>query len=107
MAFYHLHLQAGSTFVREFFYSNPDGSFSDLTGYVATFQVRPTSSSATLILQTTPEIDYETSVVTLALTAEETAPLSTGSVYAIELSNETVTFVLSQGQLVVSPEVVR
>jgi hypothetical protein len=107
MMFYHLHLQAGTTFVREFFYTNSDGSFADLDGYTATFQVRPTASSATLVLETNPEIDFETSVVTLALTAGETATLSTGSVYAIELSNETTTFVLSQGQLVVSPEVVR
>lgn len=107
MMFYHLHLQAGTTFVREFLYTNSDGSFADLDGYTATFQVRPTASSETLVIETNPEIDYETSVVTLALTSEETATLPNGSVYAIELSNETLTFILSEGQLVVSPEVVR
>lgn len=104
---YHLHIQAGTTFSREFVYSNTDGTLPSLTGYTAKFQVRPTYSSAILTLETTPTIDVPTATVSLNLTAAQTATLTTGFVYAIELSNLTNTFRLSDGQLVVSPEVVR
>lgn len=100
---YHLHIEAGSTYLREFIYS--DGS--SLTGYTAKFQIRPTVSSSTLTLETVPTIDVATSTITLTLSATQTASLVTGSVYAIELTNGTITKRLAQGQLVVSPEVVR
>jgi hypothetical protein len=102
---YHLHIEAGSTFLRELIYS--DGYIPSLTGYTAKFQVRPSSSSSTLTLETTPAIDVATATITLILTPAQTASLVTGSVYAIELTNGTITTRLSQGQLVVSPEVVR
>lgn len=102
---YHLHIQAGSTFTRQFVYA--DSSIPSLTGYSAKFQVRPTSASATKTLETVPTIDVVTGTVTLLLTAVQTATLSTGSVYAIELTNGTITTRLSEGQLVVSAEVVR
>lgn len=104
---YHLHIQAGTTFALEFVYSNTDGTVPSLTGYTAKFQVRPTYSSATLTLETTPTIDVPTATVSLNLTPVQTALLTNGFVYAIELSNQTNTFRLVEGQLVVSPEVVR
>jgi hypothetical protein len=100
---YHLHIEAGSTYLREFIYS--DGS--SLAGFTAKFQIRPSVSSSTLTLETVPTVDVATSTVTLTLSATQTASLVTGSVYAIELTNGTVTMRLAQGQLVVSPEVVR
>lgn len=104
---YHLHIQAGSTFSRQFFYLNSDGSVPALAGYSAKFQVRPTAASATKTLETVPTINVTTGAVELALTATQTATLATGSVYAIELTNGTIVLRLAEGQLVVSPEVVR
>lgn len=104
---YHLHIQAGSSYLREFLYQNSDGSVGDLTGFTAKFQVRPSASSGTLTLEIVPTINTTTGTVTLSITPAQTASLVTGSVYAIELTNGTVTSRLSEGQLVVSPEVVR
>jgi len=104
---YHLHIEAGATFAREFIYTNRDGSVADLTDFTAKFQVRTSASSNTVVLETIPTIDVPTSMVTLSLTPEETATLSTGSVYAIEITDGTIVLRLSEGQLVVSAEVVR
>lgn len=104
---YHLHIQAGATYLREFVYKNEDGTVADLTGFTAKFQIRPTVTSNTLTLEIIPTIDVPTGVVTLALTPTQTAGLITGFVYAVELTNGTITVRLSEGQLVISPEVVR
>lgn len=104
---YHLHIQAGSTYARDFIYTNSDSSVADLDGFDALFQVRPSASSSELVLELVPSIDVATGKVSLVLTPEESASVATGQVYAIELSDGTVTLRLSEGQLVVSPEVVR
>lgn len=104
---YHLHIQAGSTYERSFIYTDDQNLQVDLAGYTAKMQIRPTAASSTLTLDLTPTIDNATGEVFLVLTPSQTATLVSGFVYALELSNGVKTFRLSEGQLVVSPEVVR
>ena len=106
---YKFHIDAGATFQRQFEYTNDDGTPFDLTGYSALMQIRQTPD-AELALEHEPTIDTETGMLTVTLTAEETATLTLPDyVYAIELyapGNEP-TIRLVEGAVEVSPEVVR
>lgn len=106
---YKFHIDAGATFQRQFEYTNDDGSVFDLTGYSALMQIRQTPESE-LALEHVPSIDVETGMITVTLTAEETAELTLPEyVYAIELTapgGEPVVR-LVEGAVEVSPEVVR
>lgn len=104
---YNLHVEAGATYTRDIVYTNDDGSLFDLTGYSATMQIRPTVLSATLTLAVTPTIDVPTSTVSFTLTATQTAALSGSYVYAIEIAKSPVVIRLMEGEVIVSPEVVR
>lgn len=106
---YRMHVDAGATLIRQFEYTNPDGSPVDMTGYTARFQAR-FQPHTSLIIEAEPDIDVENGLVTLTLTAEQTSLLVWPEyVYAIELTHETGEPVirLVGGSLVVSPEVVR
>lgn len=104
---YNLHVEAGATYTRDIVYTNDDGSLFDLTGYSATMQIRPSVSSATLSLGVTPTINTTTSTVSFTLTALETAALAGSYVYAIEIAKSPIVIRLMEGEVIVSPEVVR
>jgi hypothetical protein len=104
-----LYVEAGATFSRQVTYTNADGTVFDLTGYTAELQVRETATSATATLTVEPDITVETGVVSWTFTATETSTLTAAKyVYAIELTHTDGTVIrFIEGDLVVSPEVVR
>lgn len=104
---YNLHVEAGATYTRDIVYTNDDGSLFDLTGYSASMQIRPSVSSATLTLAVTPTINTTTSTVSFTLTAVQTAALAGSYVYAIEIAKSPIVIRLMEGEVIVSPEVVR
>lgn len=104
---YNLHVEAGATYTRDIVYTNDDGSLFDLTGYSASMQIRPSVSSSTLTLAVTPTINTTTSTVSFTLTAVQTAALAGSYVYAIEIAKSPVVIRLMEGEVIVSPEVVR
>jgi hypothetical protein len=106
---YTLNIDAGATFTRQFEYLNDDGTPFDLEGFTALFQIR-LKPDTELILETVPEIDLQTAMVSLTLTAEETALLTEPDyVYGLELIHESGEPVirLVGGTCLISPEVVR
>jgi len=104
---YNLHVEAGATFVRDFVYTNEDGSLFDLTGYSAAMQIRPSVTSSTLTLAVTPTINVTTATISVELTATQTAALTGSYVYAIELTDAPLVIRFAEGEVIVSPEVVR
>ena len=104
---YNLHVEAGATYTRDIVYTNDDGSLFDLTGYSASMQIRPSVSSATLTLAVTPTINTTTSTVSFTLTAVQTAALAGSYVYGIEIAKSPIVIRLMEGEVIVSPEVVR
>jgi hypothetical protein len=104
---YNLHVDAGATYTRDIVYTNDDGSLFDLTGYSASMQIRPSVSSSTLTLAITPTLNTTTATVSFSLTAVQTAALAGSYVYAIELAKSPIVIRLMEGEVIVSPEVVR
>lgn len=102
-------IEAGATFSRELVYTNEDGTLFDLTGFTAELQVRETVSSATAVLTVTPSIDVETATIDWGFTAAQTSTLTKEKyVYAMELYGpDELVIRLIQGELVISPEVVK
>ena len=106
---YGLEIEAGATFSLEFEYKNDDGTLFDFTGWTAKAQIRQTPSSSSA-LEITTAINAGTSVITISLTANQTATLTfTNYVWAMELTQTIGGRVirLVEGGVVVSPEVVR
>jgi carbohydrate-binding DOMON domain-containing protein len=106
---YGLEIEAGATFSLEFEYRNDNGTLFDFTGWTAKAQIRQTPSSASA-LEITTAINAGTSVITISLTAVQTATLTaTNYVWAMELTQTSTSKVvrLVEGGVVVSPEVVR
>lgn len=102
------YVEAGATFSRTITYTNQDGTLFDLTGYTAELQVRVTASSATAILTKVPSIDVEKAEISWTFSAAETATLTAEKyVYALELTKDGIVTRLLEGDLTVSPEVVR
>lgn len=105
---YKLFVEAGATWQREFEYTNPDESLYDLTGYTALMHIRETVAGD-LVKEIVPDIDTETSVITVAMSADETSELTAEKyVYAMELTSpDGIVYRFIEGTLQVSPEVVR
>jgi hypothetical protein len=107
---YDLNIDAGATFEVQFEYTNDDGTLFNLTGWTAKFQARENTSS-TVALEITPTIVTATAMITLHMTAAQTATLTkTNYVYAIELTKtgaETLVIRLVEGEIWVSPEIVK
>lgn len=105
---YKLFVEAGATWQREFEYTNPDDTLFDLSGYTALMHIRETAAGS-LVKAITPEIDTETSVITVSLSATETSALTADRyVYAMELyAPDGNVYRFIEGTIVVSPEVVR
>lgn len=104
-----LFVDAGATFVREYVYTNEDGTVFDLTGFTAKVQVREDAAS-TLLFEVTPTITILTGKVAMTWSATNTS-LLTKKLYnwALELTNATsgVVIRLVEGTVTVSLEVVK
>lgn len=106
---YNLSVDAGATYTVEFEYTNEDGSIFDLTGYTAKMQVREMPSSPAFVLEVTPVLTIQTGIISVTLTAVQTATLTNSKyVYAIELYGSAGYVIRAvEGTIAVSPEVVR
>lgn len=104
-----LSIDAGATYTVEFEYTNDDGSIFDLTGYTALMQIREMPSSPSYVIQVTPTITVATGIISVTLTAIQTATLTNSRyVYAIELNGAGGYVIRAvEGIVTVSPEVVR
>lgn len=104
-----LNVDAGTTFSVEFEYTNDDGSIFNLTGFTAIMQIRDMPTSPTYVLQINPTLTVATGIISVNLTAQQTATLTNSSyVYAIELYGAGGLVIRPvEGKVIVSPEVVR
>lgn len=104
-----LSVDAGATFSVEYEYTNDDGTIFDLTGYTGIMQIRDMPSSPSYVLQVTPTLTIATGIISVTLTATQTASLTNSSyVYAIELLGAGGYVIRAvEGKITVSPEVVR
>ena len=104
-----LSIDAGATFTVEYEYTNDDGTIFDLTGYTAKMQIREMPTSPSYVLEVTPTLTIATGIISVTLTATQTAELTNSAyVYAIELYGSGG-YVLRavEGKISMSPEVVR
>jgi hypothetical protein len=110
---YNATIDQGATWSVVVTYKDSTGAAINLTGYTAAMQVRQQYSSADADLTlTSPSngivITPLTGVVTITMTAAQTAALEEGYyVYDVELTSGTYKDRLIQGQLTVAPEVTR
>jgi hypothetical protein len=116
---YNILCQQGSTFVRVIAIEQPTPEdpevyeVYDLSNHTARMQVRRTIESTTPLITLTTEnerisIDGVVGLITLLISAEDTAELSSSGVYDLEIvdSNGNVSRVI-QGLFTLSPEVTR
>lgn len=111
-AAYDIEVEAGASFSMTFAYRDAAGDPVPLSGWSARFQVRESVRAAgePVFEQDPMPFDDVTSMVTLTLTAAETAAFSRSSyAYGIELAHPSGEPVirLAQGKFKVSAEVVR
>lgn len=110
---YNATIDQGATWSVVVTYKDSAGTPINLTGYTAAMQVRQQYSSADADLTlTSPSggivITPLTGVVTITMTAAQTAALEEGYyVYDVELTSGSYKDRLIQGQLTVAPEVTR
>jgi hypothetical protein len=110
---YNATIDQGATWSVVVTYKDSTGAAINLTGYTAAMQVRQQYSSADADLTlTSPSggivITGATGVVTITMTATQTAALEEGYyVYDVELTSGSYKDRLIQGQLTVAPEVTR
>jgi hypothetical protein len=106
---YPLRIEAGATYTRQFRLTNKDdGSLYDFTGYTGKSQIREYPSSS-LALEVTTSIDVPTAVITITITAAQSATLTDQKYYwgmevAAAGGNPTVRLV--EGEVSVTPQVV-
>lgn len=104
---YNLSIDAGATFAQEFEYLDSTGAPINLTGYTATFQIRNTPEGA-LVLQKTPSITILTAIISLSLSATETAALTRDAYqWGIELTSGPTVIRLIEGYAYVAREIVK
>lgn len=111
MAIYaNIFIDQGSTFSSIVTVNGSDGLVFDLTGYTARGQIRKAYASTTYTALTVTINNPEDGEIVLALTAAQTAALSSGRyVYDIEIvetSSGAVTRVI-EGQVEINPRVTR
>lgn len=105
-------IKQGATFTRTLTISD-DGTARNLTGYTARMSIRRGANDATELLSMTTgnariAIIALSGVVTLTLTAAETAALTwLRGVYDLELVSGTIVTRILEGAITVSPEVTR
>jgi hypothetical protein len=102
-------IDAGARLVKTFVYQNPNGTVVNLTGYIATFQIRK-STFGPLVTSATPTINSSTYVITLTLTPEQTLLLRDSNyVYGVQVSNASTgdVKIASHGALTINQAIVR
>lgn len=102
-------LDAGGTLTREFIYKTDEGTVIDISGYTASAQVRK-STFTELIINSIPQIDPETFVITMQWTPDQTRNLRDSNyVYGLQISNESTgdVIVLTRGIVSVNQAIVR
>jgi|TARA_R110000744_G_scaffold135750_4_gene245272 hypothetical protein len=100
-------LDQGTTFNMTVNLTNDDLSAKDLTYYTVTSQMRKSYDATTATSFTTAKVDA-TGVVTLSLTATETAAVKAGRyVYDVEIASSTETLRVLEGLVTVTPNVTR
>ena len=97
-------IHKGETFRHVLSFKDSDGAALDLTGWTATFQVRPFPGSEELIAEAVCEIDAEAGTITLEIADSVTKQIVIGN-YAYDLatrdSENTVKFQIGGGFAVV------
>ena len=106
---YPLRIEAGATYTRQFRLTNKDdGSLYDFTGYTAKTQIREYPSTA-LALEVTTSIDVPTAVITITITAVQSATLVHEKYFwgmEISAAGGEPTIRLVEGEVAVTPQVV-
>jgi hypothetical protein len=106
---YPLRIEAGATYTRQFRLTNKDdGSLYDFTGYTAKTQIREYPSTA-LALEVTTTIDVPTAVITITITAVQSATLTDQKYFwgmEVSAAGGEPTIRLVEGEVSVTPQVV-
>lgn len=101
-------IDQGSTFSTDLNLTDENGDPLQLLGYTANSQVRKWYTSTNAAATFTTEIDSNTGVVTLSLTANQTSNLVAGRyVYDVELNDGSVISRIVEGIITVTPQVTR
>lgn len=109
---YDITIEAGATFGLSLTYVNETGEAVDLTGYTARMQLRTAIGDANPVIELTTsnnriDIDTDTNVITLSISASDTAGLSGSGVYDLEIITGTTVERLLEGNYTVVAEVTR
>lgn len=105
---YPLRIEAGATYSRTFKIKNrSDGSNFDLTGYTGLAQIR-VDYDTPLVLEIVPTINATDSTIAIRIEADETSELTESKyIWGLEIYNSTDTVRMLEGDVTVSPEVVK
>jgi hypothetical protein len=110
-ATYNLTCEQGSTFVKKFTITTSAGAARDLSAHAARMQVRPDVESTTKLLDLTSsagDITLNSSgVIEVTVSAANTAALSQGGVYDVEIELSSVVERIIEGDFNLSKEVTR
>lgn len=109
---YDFTIEQGATEVRTFTWKTSAGTPIDLTGYTARMQLRPMLTSETKLLDLTTEnggitLGGVNGTVVVTISASQTAALTRGGVYDLELVNGPIVTRFVQGTVSISKEVTR
>lgn len=105
---HHLKIEKGATLSVVFDVEDTAGTAIDLTGFAGRGTIRPSVGSSTTTQALTVTITTAASgIVTVSLTATETAALTAGfvGVYDVEVYSGTVVYRIAEGVAIVSGEV--
>jgi hypothetical protein len=89
---YNFTCEQGTTFQRDIEVTNFDDSVRDLSGFTARMQVRKDMDAAAALIELTTEngrmqIDGELGTVSLTISAADTAAMTYGGIYDLEIVN--------------------
>lgn len=110
---YNFAAEQGATLARTILYTDADEVETDLTGFTAAMQVRPTAASATVILELTTENSRITlggaaGTIDIDVDASTMEAMTPGKyVYDLELYNDGVVIRLIEGSFTVKAGVTR
>jgi hypothetical protein len=101
-------IDQGTTFSSDLTLKDENGDLLVLSGYSSNSQMRKwyTSTNSTAVFTT--NIDVNTAVITLSLTANQTGAITSGRyVYDVEINDGNVTSRIVEGIVTVTPQVTR
>lgn len=83
-----------------------DGVLLDITGYTGTMQVRPTSSSSTILATATVSVNGPAGIVVATIPKATTAGYTwTSGVYDLQIDNGSISYRVAKGYASLSKEV--